>query len=163
MSSKPKIITDYDEFKKAVDNRCKKYKASMGTAIEHGGDLRDKIIELNSVVSSVDEVYATAMLWWGLQKERVENVKALAMVALLTEEKHKKIPATLKRYHLDIVEIEYEGMKTTFNEEKVRLVWCKYAVDSFQTTLKTIDRAIMGRQSGLKFDIEEMKRLGYGQ
>lgn len=158
---KTTVIRDFEKLKINVDNECAKVHDYLNSSVEHGKDLRDKLLIITTYLSRYSKLALEARLMVDLQEERVEKTKALAISKMDTNSEYSKIPVTNRKMYIDIIMVNLDGEDTCYNDEKVRLAWTKYASNRFASILDQMSKVIMAYQSALNYDKEEMKSLPY--
>ncbi len=160
---------DSNKVMEEVDKKCKEIEDSISEINKtlHGAALKEKLFELTSRMSRLNELLDKATFKVGIQKRKVDLVESISMQSLIKQEKSgetTKIPATLKSYYLEnnIVTLdEYEMKQTSLYKEKIELEHLQYVLNRFKSTYELIKTTIMVCQSSLSFDREEMKNISF--
>mgnify|MGYP001605326448 CR=1 FL=1 len=154
-------------YKEKVDEKCLEvlnFIKSINKSL-HGNDLRDKMIEMLSLMSRFGELMDKMSFKRGTQERFVDFVEALAIQSIGVDPVLSKIPATLKKNYTENfnISVNLSGglLQTTLYDEKIKLEYYQYAYNRYRNIVELLKTSIMVSQSCLSFDRAEMKNISY--
>lgn len=117
---------------------------------KRGDSLREEIIKLVNVFGTINELASNALLLYEQAETRKEDVTSLAWSSLPSGMK-----VTQQRIQVKVIEVDFNGEKTTINDEIRRVALYKYISNRGKDKVKEIEKILDVGRSLLSWDKQE--------
>lgn len=127
---------------------------------ETGAAVRNKMVKLQNLLGTINEMLDNAQILAKNQKTRFENVKDIAVVEVVKQHPNRKLTAILLEKMSSLIEIKYDGEKTTVIGEKNTLTLLENDVVKAKSLHEQCVSAISVLRSALSYDKAEVQSFG---